>query len=306
MAVPWQGSEGRPQSWRIQAPRRRVCAPMKHALRTAALAAALTAAAAANAHDSWFEPLPGPGAPRLALGTGVLYPLQETAIAPEYLARSGCSAAGHAQALRVDTLAAHALHVTAPAGAQSCWAQTVPFDIELAPDKIDLYLREVNPPPALRALWQSRQARGLPWRERYAKHVRISLGEGSADDARPSPLAMDALIESRSPWVFRLLADGRPLAGQAVEFRSESSRWGLWRRTDAEGRVAFEPPLPGHWLLRAVDLQPAPQDSWASRFLALAFEVQNGSSLKSNSRSASQMAATSAISDEPPTNTPRR
>lgn len=279
---------------------------MKHALRIAALAATLAATTAASAHDSWFEAVPGPGAPRLALGTGAQYPVQETAIAAEYLARTGCLGAAQALPLRAGDLAPHALQFAVPAGATSCWAQTVPFDIELAPDKIGLYLREVNPPPELRALWQSRQARGLPWRERYAKHVRVSLGEGSADDARPSTLAMDALIESRSPWVFRLLADGRPLAGQAVEFRSENSRWGVWRRTDAEGRVAFEPPLPGHWLLRAVELQPAPHDAWASRFLALGFEVQNGSSLKSNSRSASQMAATAAITDEPPTNTPRR
>lgn len=275
---------------------------MKPLVAAAALAAAFAWPGAATAHDSWLEA----GPDRLALGTGTLFPVQETAIAPEYLAATGCYAGGAPRALPAQRLAPHALQFARPPQAGSCWAQTVPFELQLAPDKIALYLGEVRPAPELHALWQDRQARGLPWLEAYAKHARISLGTGSADDARPSPLALDALIESRAPWQFRVLRDGQPLAGQAVEFRTERLRWGLWRRTDAQGRIAFEPPLAGHWLLRTVDLRPATGERWDSRFLSLAFEVQNGSSLKSNSRSASQMAATAVISDEPPMNTPRR
>jgi uncharacterized GH25 family protein len=74
---------------------------------------------------------------------------------------------------------------------------------------------------------------------------------------------------------FQVLRDGAPLAEQAVEFRSDLSRFGVWRRTDAQGRVRFTPPLAARWVLRGVDLRldEADPDRWRSRFLVLGFEV---------------------------------
>ena len=73
---------------------------MKKMLLTQIGSALLVTAAAASAHDTWFEPVTGPAAGRgvrvLALGTGTEYPLQETAIGAEYLARQGCLLAGKA------------------------------------------------------------------------------------------------------------------------------------------------------------------------------------------------------------------
>jgi len=273
--------------------------------RCAALAALCAFAATAPAHDTWFDPAGG----ELALGTGTTYPLRESGIDAKYLVHDGCRSGAELRPLQPLRNIDDALVVAEPPGPASCWAQLTPFEIELAPDKIALYLHEVRPPRPLLDAWSAMQARGLPWKERYTKHARISLGAGSAADAEPSGMDMDVVIESRSPLVFRVLRDGRPLPGFNVELRYERARFGIWRRTDDQGRLEFKPPLPGRWLLRGVDLRLSDHgpDAFDSRFVTLVFEApaQNGSSLKFNARSASQIAATTTIAAEPSTNTPR-
>lgn len=198
----------------------------------------------ALAHDSWFERRADGS---LALGTGLQFPKQDTSIDPAYLAQQGCDAAG-------------------------CWAQTTTFELDLAADKIALYLDEVRPPQAVVDAWQSMRARGLPWHERYAKHARIVLDPGAA--AVPSGMAMDVLFDGHGrEKVFQVLRDGRPLPDFAVELRSDRSRFGIWRRTDADGRLRFTPPFAGQWLLRGVDLRVV-DDHFDSRFITLAFEVR--------------------------------
>ncbi len=251
---------------------------------------ALFLPAAAQAHDTWFRVLPaGGGAPLLALGTGTRFPAQESGISVEYLARQGCSlqpadasvsglAGRQAQPLiqQMKPLrnVASALVLRAPAQARSCWVQLVPLDIEIAPDVVPIYLHEVQADAALRAAWADIQQRGLPWKERYTKHARIDWGGGAA---QPAPLGMDIVREPSDDGSlnFRVLRDGQPLPGQAVEWVSDSLALGIWRRSDAEGRVKV-PALPaGQWVVRAIDLRlsTVKPDSWDSRFVTLAFEV---------------------------------
>ncbi len=307
-------------------------------IRSALLGLALAATAlGAGAHDTWFEPQPGPpGQLLLALGTGNQFPRHETGVGAEFLARQGCSsAAGHALALRAERNAADAL-LLRPAGppaatASSCWAQLQPFDIELAPALVPVYLNEIRASPALRAAWATLQARGLPWKERYTKHARIVLtappSAAVATGAEPgTDLGLDIVPGAGAPALrvgqtleVQVLRDGRPLAGLALELRSELSPIGIWQQTDAQGRLSVRLPLAGRWLLRGVDLRladadgtevldPADADHWVSRFVTLAFEVgradQNPNSLRLNARSANQTAAMAAISSEPPTRTP--
>lgn len=275
---------------------------LHHALAAAALA---VCCGAATAHDTWFANRPGAAGWGLALGTGNQFPLQETGVGAEYLVRQGCAGGLGLSAVADGD---HALWLEAPAAAQDCWVQLAPFEVELAPDKIPLYLREVNPTPEIRAAWSAMQARGLPWRERYTKHARV-VRPGTAPTV-PSGLGLDVVLESEAPLRFRVLRDGVPLPQFAVEFRHEAARFGFWRRTDADGRVALDAPLPGAWLLRGVDLRLSETlpDRFDSRFVTLAFEVprQNGISASPNARSTNQPPATSTISTEPPTNTARR
>jgi hypothetical protein len=161
------------------------------------------------------------------------------------------------------------------------------FDIELAPDKIELYLNEINAPASVREAWAAMQSRGLPWIERFTKHARIELAgdappDGPAPRAEPTGMGMDVILDSGlqrvragDPLVFQVLRDGTPLAGFAVELRGDRHPDGQWQTTDANGRVRFRAPGPGHWVLRGTDLRLSRTrpGTWESRFVTLAIEV---------------------------------
>ncbi|WP_341888960.1 DUF4198 domain-containing protein [Variovorax sp. YR752] len=300
---------------------------MRH-LRLSALAAGLIAAAPVAAHDTWFqvEDRNAAGSRTLALGTGNRFPLQETPIGAEYLVASGCRAGGGEllplEPLRVGERAL--LLRTPPAHAGlSCWAQSQPFEITLAPALVEAYLKEIAAPPSVHAAWADMRSRGIAWTERYAKHARIELpGTQLRRAAVSSGMAMDARpLGEVGAWQvgdsagFEVLRDGRPLPDFAVEFRHERAPVGVWRRTDAQGRVEMRLPLPGRWVLRGTELRAVPDTPghWESRFVTLAFEVaarekpdtQNGMNSRPNARSVNHSAASSAIASEPPLNTAR-
>jgi len=252
------------------------------------LVAALLAACGGPvaAHDTWFEPRPAVGGqPRLALGTGNQFPVRETGIDARYLASAGClgERSGRVALGRVaDEPAALVLapmRRVAEGEALRCWAQLEPFDLELERDSrlIEVYLKEIAAGDEVRRAWDTMRARGLPWRERYTKHARIELGGASAAAV---PMAMDIVPQSATAaragatLEFQVLRDGAPLAGLPIELRSERAALGVWRRSDAEGRVRFAVPAAGRWLLRGTELRPAPDGaSWVSGFVTLAFEV---------------------------------
>jgi Domain of unknown function (DUF4198) len=258
-------------------------------MRKTALACLLAAfASGACAHDTWFAPRAAgnPAEVALMLGTGNQFPVQESGVAFEYLVRSGCrhDAQGKPIALQRVGDAATALWLRVPARADqplSCWAQLSPFEVQLAPDKIALYFKDIQAPMAVRQQWAQMSARGVPWKERYTKHARIEL-KPDAGAALPVDMAMDVLLESPQRPLqqgqtlqFRVLRDGQPLADLAVEMRNERSQLGLWRKTDALGRVSVVAPLPGRWVLRGTDLRLSDNepDLWVSRFVTLAFDV---------------------------------
>jgi hypothetical protein len=114
-------------------------ASRSRASRGAVTLAALLACAGVRAHDTWFAPLApdAHGGVALALGTGNHFPVHESAIDAKYLVRSGCRAAsdGRTIALQRSADAPNALQLraqAAPTQALSCWAQTTPFEVELA------------------------------------------------------------------------------------------------------------------------------------------------------------------------------
>ena len=282
--------------------------------RTACLAAlAATFCAPGWAHDTWFQPLPGPGVTTLALGTGNRFPTQESAIGAEYLVRQGCRVAGAAQPMTALKTSDTALLLATPPGATTCWAQSAPFEIELPADMVRLYLDEVRAPAAVRQRWAAMQARGLPWLETYSKHARIDL-RNDAIIARSTPvsagnaasrsevdsnparnmerdidsnmsMAIDATLlpgptptRAGQPLVFQVTRAGVALAGFPVELRTELSPMGIWRQTDAKGQVRANLPLAGRWLLRGTELQPTASppgepERWTSHFVTLAFSL---------------------------------
>lgn len=234
---------------------------------------AALAAAPAFAHDTWFAPQPDG---LLALGTGNRYPVQETAVGREYLERQGCrTAAGSERTMQPLRHTGQALLLRPAARARSCWAQLVPLEIELAPPLVAVYLDEIRAPAWAREAWVRQQAEGRPWRERYVKHARVDLDTA---DPRPVPMAMDIVrsVAADGSQHFRLLRDGRPLGGQALELIAENAPLGIWRRSDAEGGVTVPALPPGRWVLRGTHLSLAADGHWTSAFVTLAFEVAGG------------------------------
>ena len=291
------------------------CHLLKAALFSGALGALLLPAAA-QAHDTWFQALPASGgAPLLALGTGSRFPVQESGIGVEYLARQGCTVQAPGtganapkrrsvqpviQPMKPLRNMANALVLRGPAQAQSCWVQLVPLEIELQPDKVPIYLQEVQADAALRAAWALIQQRGLPWKERYTKHARIDLRGNAAELLRMdlgagmgtgmgtgtgtgtgSGVDMDMDMDivraaaADGAFSFRVIRDGLPLPGLAVEFVSDKLPLGIWRRSDEQGLVSLPTLPPGRWLVRAIDLRLSTvrPDEWESRFVSLAFDV---------------------------------
>jgi hypothetical protein len=268
---------------------------MTHRRSIACAVVGALAVSAAAAHDTWFAPLPAArgGAPSmLALGTGNQFPTFETAIDVDFLVASGCRGADGAPVpmrklryeprwtvLRVGAPAARGAAARNAGAAQTCWAQLRPLDIEIGDDKVQVYFKEISPPAAVRERWDALRARGVAWKERYVKSARVELG--GAAPAAPVGMDMDALIDGLTPLrvgeerAFKVLREGRPLAGFAVEFRSDVSPVGIWRRTDDDGRVRFAPPLPGRWVLRGTELRVSQTipDGWDSSFITLTFDV---------------------------------
>jgi hypothetical protein len=258
----------------------------------------------ASAHDSWFAPLAptARGEAVFALGTGNQFPAQEFPIPKAQLRTSGCRSSGVAAAPMqwvADAPAAVVLRSAAPApasGALTCWAQLHPLEIEIDDAIVEIYLKEIHALPAVRERWAALRAAGVRWKETYTKHARVELNQQAAtlapaSDAAPAPaasasapvpgLGMDIRIDGPRPLRAgdtlraQVLRDGQPLAGLPVELRSDLSPLGAWRITDAQGWLQLPVPLAAQWLLRAVDLRPAPgqPERWDSRFVTLAFEV---------------------------------
>lgn len=267
----------------------------------------LCGSAPAWAHDSWFAPLPRTdrGEAVLAFGTGNHFPVQEVTIPLTQLQRSGCQGAGQRAApLRwvADRPVALVLRSARPVPAMAaltCWAQLHPIPIEIDDATVEVYLNEISALPAVRERWAALRARGVRFQETYTKVARVELNAlepGAAAPARGAEtpaaasaglpeavtgLALDLRVESPLPLRAgdtlraQLLRDGQPLAGLPLELRSDLSPLGVWRQTDAEGRISVPVPLAANWLLRGVDLRPAEgrPDAWDSRFITLAFEV---------------------------------
>jgi len=272
-----------------------------------ALACLLTLSPAVRAHDTWWAPQPGTerGEVVLALGTGNRFPMQDSPIPLQQVPQSGCvasngEAAGRAWPLRwmADRPEALVLRTTRPVPATvalSCWALMAPVAMRIdKAETVTNYLAEIHATPAVRERWAALQARGLPWLETFVKHARTELnptlpgplpGNEPPGSNAPTPaiagLGMDVRLDNPRPLRAgdtlraQVLRDGQPLAGLAVELRNDLSLLGLWRTTDAQGRIEITVPLAARWLLRGVDLRPSADnvDQWDSRFITLAFEV---------------------------------
>jgi len=246
--------------------------------------AALLLAPAVQAHDTWFEWQPGAGRAEFLIGSGNRFPLYEGGVGGNSLDKSGCRGGDGksvALAFRRHVRNATLLRADAENGpALTCWAQLQPFDVELSPQLVEVYFREIRPSAEVVAAWHALRAQGLPFRERYVKSARFDGAGVTAPQPVGTALDVVRLTPTAAPRVndkasFQLLRDGEPFADFPVELVNENSPIGLWTRTDKDGRISPRLPLPGRWLLRGTELRLSTSDAtrWESRFIAYSFDV---------------------------------
>lgn len=257
----------------------------------AALAAALTAAGAAAAHDLWIEPssfTPAP-ATRLAvrLRIGQLFegdPFPRDARLMVRFAVLG--PAGEAPIPGVPDTDPAGYLIAGPPGLYELVYTSNHAAVTLDGAKFEKYLADEG----LQRISALRAQRGLaaaPAHEifsRYAKSLVEVGGDPGSGYERVLGLRLE-LVPERNPYTLapggelpvRLLYGGAPLAGaQVAAISKEQPGRQLAVRTDAQGRARLRLDRPGPWLVKAVHMIAAPAGSgaeWESFWASLTFNL---------------------------------
>lgn len=260
--------------------------------RAALLLLAPSLVAPAAAHDSWLRLADAQRSDDLLvleLSGGARYPRSEWPTPAARLASSGCVDAAGSHLLVARSEQPTALEMRARldrVAPVTCWVELKPQDIVIEAALVPVYFDDIRAPDPVRRIWAQQSARGVPWKEVYRKFVRIEVARPGVTDMaalrRPLNVALELLPLGGAPLrrnvesEYVALADGKPLAGLAVEFVSHRSPVGVWRQSDGNGRFRFAPPFAGEWLLRgtALDGPPGPDQVWHSRFATFTVSVQ--------------------------------
>jgi uncharacterized GH25 family protein len=160
--------------------------------------------------------------------------------------------------------------------------ESQPRKVSLEGDKLDQYIREEGLEPFFRG--------GRPEKieDRYSRYAKSLLVAGGAAPAargweKKLGFALE-LVPERDPAGIAagaslpliLLRDGRPLAGAQVSARKRGQpATRLTARSDDHGRVSFQLPEPGVWMVNSVFIRPVPgsADDWESLWASLTFEI---------------------------------
>ena len=164
-----------------------------------------------------------------------------------------------------------------------------PSAVELPAAKFDQYLKDEGL-DAIAALRARRGAKGAAVRELYSRCAKSLVLAGPPNDEagdRRLGFALE-LVAERNPYALRvgqdlpvrLTYENRPLAGALVVAMNRSGpAQKLAARTDSEGRVRFQVPAGGMWLIKAVHMVPAPAGTnaeFVSFWASLTFEPGAG------------------------------
>lgn len=257
----------------------------------------LLTASTAQAHDSWLSPSADSspqGLLRVELNIGSRFPLRQGSTPVSSVESAGCRPlADRSREVpllpRVERTDRLELRSRLDArSALTCWVTLRPHAVTLAPELVATYLDEVRAPTRVRQIWEQQLARGLPWHEVYRKFMRMELNPRAAADQdlrsirQPHGVGLELAVWGGDPLrvgqaaTFQVLLEGKPLSGQPVEFVNERIGLGIWRETDAQGRVEFTFPFTGQWLLRATRIEPPEEKAqvWQSRFATLSVFLQ--------------------------------
>lgn len=250
----------------------------------------------AQAHDTWLhraERQPGSGLLVLEMGTGSRYPKSEGVVPGARVAQATCvDETGKRSSLVPRAERDTWLELRTRMGASrmvACSLELMAVEITLTPDLVEQYMVEVRAPQAVRDTWAAQHKAGIGWKEVYRKFIRIETPvdasqtvASAAELRKPRGQALELVPTGPEPLAtgksaeFIALADGKPVPGLAVEFVPARGPIGVWRQTDAQGRVQLALPFGGEWLLRATtfEIPSSPQEPWRTRFGTLTVEVR--------------------------------
>lgn len=241
----------------------------------------------ATAHDTWLLPQRTSANPgqvvSFDLTSGMAFPANEVGVKPDRLARASARLAGKVSDLASDAAGKKAMRLKArfaEPGIAAAWIESKPRSLELKPEQVREYLREIGAWDTVGKKWESGGAGRF--RESYTKHakayVRVGRPEGDASWGEPVGMALELVPDSDPTQlpagrelVVRLLSNGQPVTDASVGMVAAKAKSGSLSKTDAEGRVRLRPDRAGWWLIRATVVEPVskPDLDWESRFTTL-------------------------------------
>jgi hypothetical protein len=163
-----------------------------------------------------------------------------------------------------------------------------PRSLELAPDKIEAYFREIHASDDLREAWAA-VPEPRRWRENYVKQAKafVRVGEPAAGEhAWAEPLGMGLeIVPERDPTTLkegdalpvRVWRKGVPFAGFVLGYVSAGETREHVAITDVEGRATATLDVRGTWLVHGTDLRRAvgaTDREWESDFTTMVVELR--------------------------------
>jgi hypothetical protein len=160
--------------------------------------------------------------------------------------------------------------------------------LQLEPEKIEAYFREIYASDELREVWAA-VLEPRRWRESSTKHTKtfVRVGEPGASErawSEPLGLALE-IVPERDPTALkagdalpvRVLRGGKPLAGFVLAYVSSGETREHVTVTDAEGRATSTLDAAGIWLVHGTDLRRVSgsgEREWESDFTTMVVEVR--------------------------------
>jgi uncharacterized GH25 family protein len=254
----------------------------------------LTLPLSAAAHDTWILPARwsvSVGQPlTVDLTSAMDFPRPESPARPDRIVDRKVRLAGAVSSLEVSPagVGAKALPLSSTpnaAGVATVWVTTRPRTLDLKPDEVSHYLREVGADDTIGEQWRRSPER--TWRETYVKVAKtfVLVGAVPKDDSWREPVGASLeLVPVSDPTAlaagqdlaFVLLWNGEPQADVAVGAVGGRGAVSALVKTDAHGTVTFRLDSPGPWLFRATLIRPAAgrPGEWDSVFTTVTVSVE--------------------------------
>lgn len=247
-----------------------------------------------TARDTWLQPERFAATPGATLEFGLTsadgFNGPETAIQPERVGVVRGRLAGETITFAAPMPGEKTLRFSATLprpGVAVFGVELKPRVLELAPDKIERYFREIHADDALRAVWAA-GPEPRTWRESCGKNAKafVRVGEPPADDrawAQPLGLRLE-IVPERDPTALRVGDElpvrvwkgGAPFAGFTLAFVAAGEAREHVVVTDDAGRARAKLDWPGAWLLHGTDLRRATAAAleWESDFTAMVVDAR--------------------------------